>query len=463
MTDVLALNRFGMGASPRDSARVGGLPQTWQNKLLAQLTAYQPRPALLAQSPGFKEYAGLLSEHLDPAMLGKPSVFMPPYIIGQTTWKAVETLVPRDVNARIEVAMTTKESFPERLVHFWQNHFAVSSTGGEVMGFSPSFEFDAIRPNIMGKFKDMVLAVLRHAAMQWYLGNVDSYGPYSVAGYNGLAPSGVNENLGRELLELHTLGVDGGYTQQDVIQMALALTGWSTSSVSPINPFYGTTLKTTPGAFIFQPDRHEPGPRTILGKVYPQTGEDQVVAIVTDLCMMPACADFIARKISRHFLREDGNDALLVGALKTAYLGSGGDLATVYRALIANFRAADVRPKIKSANEWVISMGRAIGGQPPTAWLAEAVENCKQITWSPGSPAGWPDKSSFWLSSGAMVERANAAFRLMVKWGALPTLDAVVTASKVAFSAQTLATARAQSLQQAQLAVLFCSPEFMRR
>lgn len=253
------------------------------------------------------------------------------------------------------------------------------------------------------------------------------------------------------------------YTQQDVVEVALAMTGWSVSTVSIDRPYYGQTLRTTPGAFIFQPSWHEPGSRTVMGTSYPQVGEDQLVAIVTDICLKPACAEFLARKISRHFLREDGNDAELVAALKAAYLGSGGELFDVYQALIATFDPAKVQAKIKSPSEWIVSIGRAIGGQPPSEFLAEAVSNSNQDIWSPGSPAGWPDSSSYWFTSQAMVNRAIAVSKLLSKWPSLPSLEAVVTASQVAFTETTLTTAQAQTTAAISLALLFCSPEFMRR
>jgi uncharacterized protein (DUF1800 family) len=219
-------------------------------------------------------------------------------------------LYVREMGARFALGFTTERPFAERLVWFWSNHFTVSAQNPRDIMFAGAFEREAIRPNINGRFEDLLLAVVRHPAMLLYLDNAQSLGPDSMAGV--VTGKGLNENLGRELMELHTLGVDGGYTQADVIAMAKLLTGWS------LDPG-GTGT-----GFRYYPARHEPGAIVLRGKTYPG-GEEGGIAAIKDLAHDPATARHIARKFAVQFIADDP-PAASVERLQKNFLQTGGDL-----------------------------------------------------------------------------------------------------------------------------------------
>ena len=215
--------------------------------------------------------------------------------------------------ARLNLALTTQVPFIERLVHFWANHFAVSVDKLPVIGLAGLLEFEAIRPNVLGRFSDMLLAVEQHPAMLVYLDQAQSVGPDSEAGEfvsgRGGKQFGLNENLAREIMELHTLGVRTGYSQADVTEFARALTGWTVGGLGR-----GPAARLVGGAngqFQFASILHEPGSRTIMGKRYDQQGEAQATAIFLDLASSPATAKHLATKLGRHFAGDDPPPALV--------------------------------------------------------------------------------------------------------------------------------------------------------
>lgn len=241
------------------------------------------------------------------------------------------------VGARAAAALDTPAPFVERLVYFWSNHFAVSADKLTVIGLAGLLEFEAIRPHVLGKFSDMLGAVERHPAMLLYLDQAQSIGPNSQVGIRvaarGNRQIGLNENLAREIMELHTLGVRTGYTQADVTEFARAMTGWTVSGIGrgPGARFSGTDG--VPGDLVFAAALHEPGARTIMGRQYAHEGERQAQAVLSDLATHPATATHICTKLARHFAG-DAPPPALVASMQAAYLGSGGDLPTVYRVLI---------------------------------------------------------------------------------------------------------------------------------
>src|SRR5689334_19955112 len=226
--------------------------------------------------------------------------------------------------ARLDAALTANAPFVERLVHFWANHFAVSVDKLPVIGLAGLLEFEAIRPNVLGKFSDILLAVEQHPAMLLYLDQAQSIGPDSRAGQfiaaRGKQKRGLNENLAREILELHTLGVRTGYTQADVTEFARALTGWTVNGLGrgPMQRMLGGGA---PGLFTFAKLIHEPGSRQIFGRTYRQDGQAQARAILMDLAVHPATAKHISTKLARHFAGDDPPSAM-VDRLTQAYLRS---------------------------------------------------------------------------------------------------------------------------------------------
>jgi uncharacterized protein (DUF1800 family) len=370
-------------------------------------------------------------------------------------------------SARLDSALTTSSPFVERLVHFWANHFAVSIDKLPVIGLAGLLEFEAIRPHVLGRFSDMLLAVEQHPAMLVFLDQAQSIGPESQAGMfaamRGRKQLGLNENLAREIMELHTLGVRTGYSQADVTEFARALTGWTVSGLGrgPAARLIGGS----PGQFQFAALLHEPGGRTIMGKRYDEEGEAQARAVLLDLAASPATAKHIATKLARHFAGDDPPPAL-VERLCKAYLASGGDLPTVYRTLIQSPEPWAPKPlKFKNPWEWTVSALRAVGSNELDPKMAAGVlRQLGQPTWQPGSPAGWDDIAASWAGPDALVRRVEVAQRIGAK--AASTIDARRLAEKQ--FPQTLSDATRTAIARAEspadgLALLLVSPEFVRR
>ena len=255
-----------------------------------------------------------------------------------------QRLFRAEAMARFSAQLKAGSGFVERLVAFWSNHFAVSVAKGQgLRATAGAFEREAIRPHVLGKFSDLLIAVESHPAMIFYLDNQRSIGPGSNAGrFDG---KGLNENLAREILELHTLGVDGGYAQPDVTALARIITGWSFAEAG--------SETGEPGAFLFKANWHEPGVHNLLGKNYPQAGRAQGEAALRDLARHPSTARHIATKLARHFVA-DAPPPDLVDALAKAFRDSDGDLAVVTAALVTHDRAWSAPPtKIRDPNEFV--------------------------------------------------------------------------------------------------------------
>jgi uncharacterized protein (DUF1800 family) len=279
----------------------------------------------------------------------------------------------------------------------------------------------------------------------------------------GGKPRGLNENLGREIMELHTLGVRTGYTQADVTEFARALTGWTVSGIArgPVARLIGGA----PGQFQFAEALHEPGDRVIMGKTYRAAGEDQAKHVLRDLAVNPATARHIATKLARHFAGDDPPQPM-VDRLSSAFLASGGDLPTVYRAVIDSPEAWAPQPvKFKTPWEWSVSALRAVGQKELDPTIAAAMlKQLGQPTWQPGSPAGWDDIAASWAAPEALMRRVEIAQRFASHAGS--SVDARALAEKVLPGALTESTrsaiARAESPQEG-LALLLVSPEFVRR
>jgi uncharacterized protein (DUF1800 family) len=321
---------------------------------------------------------------------------------------------------------------------------------------------------VLGRFGDMLLAVEQHPGMLLYLDQAQSVGPESPLG--ALAAlrgrnAGLNENLAREILELHTLGVHGGYSQADVTEFARALTGWTVSGLArgPARRAIGD--RGAAGSFHFAGAIHQPGRRTIMGRGYDQQGEAQARAILSDLAMHPATAAHLAAKLARHFAGDDPPPAL-VERLRAAYLDRGGDLPVLYRLLIEapeTWRAAS--PKFRTPWDWSIAALRGIGARSIEGRrMAGLLTQLGQPLWRPGSPAGYDDIAASWAGPDALVRRVEAAERIARKAGAL--VDARTLAPRLLGDslgpATAQAIARAESPEQG-LALLLVSPEFLRR
>jgi uncharacterized protein (DUF1800 family) len=357
----------------------------------------------------------------------------------------------KEVKARIDAGLTAEIGFAERLVWFWSNHFCVSAyTVPNMVG---GYEREAIRPHILGRFADMLLAVEGHPAMLVYLDNVMSIGPKSVAGIN--RTRGLNENLAREILELHTLGVRTGYSQSDVIAFANVLTGWTSISIQN-DPEHGAE-------FIFNKRMHEPGPQQVIGKTYPDTGVEQGRAVLADLARHPATATHVATKLVRTFIADEPPPAL-VERLTAVFRDTDGDLKAIAKTLVTSEEAwAAPRDKLKTPCEWVTSMVRATGSLSADPQRFERGQAALgQPIWLPPAPQGFPDNEATWIDGiGRRLDIANnVAERVAERVDPAGVLDTAL--GPLASDATRQAVARAESRQQA-LALAFMAPEFQRR
>lgn len=451
--ESIALNRMGLGARLNEQPVKD--PKRW---ILSQLDSYEVVPDPWKQ---VRHTPALVSDWLEQqravrqAPQGQRSGIREAYLRkGREAYLAA-------AGARTASALQTLTPFVERLVHFWANHFAVSVDKVLIVGLAGAFEADAIRPHVLGRFQDLLLAAVRHPAMLLYLDQARSAGENSLvarrASMRQQFDRGLNENLAREILELHTLGVRTGYTQNDVTELARALTGWTLPDEDVADGGQST--------FRFVQAMHEPGARKILGRDYPDNGEQQAVAILRDLAIAPETARHIATKLVRHFVADDP-PAALVQRVAGTFLRTQGDLGSVYRELaMAPETWAPGRGKFKAPWDWTISSLRALGRREmaPTQ-MTNLMNQMGQPIWRPGSPAGFADLDANWAAPDALLRRVEVAQRFVEQAGG--TIDARVLAPQVlpgALSERTKnAIARSESPATA-LALLLASPEFLRR
>ena len=469
----IAVLRFGLGARPGDLALAAGDPRAW---LGAQIRGAAPLAGNTPLAPSDQIFAEVLAARDERQAMRREAG-------GEATGSAAvaafnpvrDAYLPHyraQVLARAQSAALTARPFAERLVHFWTNHFAVSADKGAVFGIAGTLESEAIRPNVNGRFVDLLTAVEQHPAMIAFLDNQYSVGRDSELALLAARRSarqgapdkpkrdfGINENLAREILELHTLGVSGGYTQNDVTTFAQIITGWS------IGGGKGRLAGGTPGRFYFRDNLHEPGAKTFLGKTYAEEGQRQGEAVLADLSRHPATAHFIATKLVRHFVADDPPRAA-VERVARAFHKSGGDLPRVYAALIEAPEAWDAEMrKFKTPEDFVFSTLRALNVSPrQPEEVVRSFDLLGQRQYTPGSPAGWPDTSKSWDGSDALMQRVLWASRAASRYeqGIDPVDLAASSLGNYARPETVTALRRASSSSQA-LALLLMSPEFQRR
>jgi len=365
------------------------------------------------------------------------------------------------IDAKVYRALHSTRQLEEVLADFWVNHFNVFSGKGPVRLLLTSYERDAIRPHVLGRFRDMLLATARHPAMLFYLDNWQS----QAAGDDSLQ-AGVNENYGRELLELHTLGVDGGYTQADVIQVARAFTGWTIHEPERYGEFY------------FDPAMHDRGEKIVLGRRLPRGGGEQDgVRVIEILSRHPSTARFIAQKLARRFVADTPPQAL-VDRIAATFSETDGDLRAVMETLLLSqefLSEGAWQAKLKSPFEMVMTSLRALNAEvTDTVPLALRIADLGQPMYGKSEPTGYPDDTAFWASSAGLLGRMNLAAALAA--GQVPgvTMDldghgSRAAAEAVLGSALSPATLRAldragvMQAPEALAAILTASPDFQRR
>jgi uncharacterized protein (DUF1800 family) len=452
---AVAANRFGLGAAPGEIRSFG---KDARGALKSQLggaapLVADPLPASHELLAGAQKLRGNRQDSAgtEPAPLASAV---------QTLRELYAPAYAADVLARTRQAVSSQRSFIERLVHFWSNHFAVSVDKLQVLGLAGAMEREAIRPHVLGRFGDMLVAVEQHPAMLIYLDNQASMGPQSEAalraGQRG-RDAGLNENLGREILELHTLGVDGGYSQQDVRSLAAIISGWS------IGGGEGRLRGGAAGRFHFRASFHQPGAKLLLGRRYGEDGVRQGERALRELARHPATARHLAIKLARHFVADEPAPQL-VAQLASAWQESEGDLRVVYHALLdAGQSWEQPLAKFKTPSDYIHSAWRALQ-LPVTARDMRLFEQLGQRPFAPRSPAGWPDRSGDWDGPAALMQRLEWAQQLGEQLGSRRNAGAVALESlgPVWSPSSSQAVARAQDASQA-LTLWLGSPEFMRR
>ncbi len=472
---AIAANRFGLGARPGDLEVAADAPRDWLSRQLKGTPPVLADSSLKPSSDTLARAIALREEVMEDRKRRKlekdeegtkvaaafklPALYRPVYM--------------DEIVARFTHSVNTDRPFLERLTQFWTNHFAVSIDKNVVLGLAGAMEREAIRPHVTGNFLDLLMAVEKHPAMLLYLDNHASIGAHSRVAQlaarrakNDERKIGINENLAREILELHTLGVDGGYTQTDVTTFAQAISGWSIGGQDMNRRLERLGVDGgTPGVFLFREAFHEPGAKRLLGRSYSDDGVKQGESILRDLAVSPKTARHISTKLARHFVADDPPPAL-VERLTRAWLDSRAHLPTVYAALIdAPESWAQPLAKFKTPADYVYSSYRALGIPIRDGRRAlQPFEALGQRSLMPGSPAGWPDTSADWDGSSALLKRIAWADIVAQRMGnSLNARDLAPRLLGATLSNDTsTAIARAESGTQA-LTLLLASPEFMRR
>lgn len=443
-----ALTRFGLGAGLGDD--VPRNPRGW---LEAQLEG--PDPGLASERfralpNGAAALAAMREDGRERKRLRTAGIPLK----GHFKSRAFQIFLD-DARAQLDWAVTTAAPFRERLVWFWANHFTISIRQGGVTALAGAFVREAIRPHVTGNFTDMVLAAERHPGMLLYLSNAGSVGPNSRVGQR--TRRGLNENLGRECMELHTVGLGAQYSQADVISMAKLLTGWS---VSP---------ERQPTGFLFRPWAHEPGPQTVLGRQFPP-GEEGGIAALRFLSTWPTTWQELAKKLVRHFVADDP-PAPAVRKMAAVLAASGGNLGAAARALVALPEAWQASTKLKTPQEYLVSVLRAAGSQrsgkfPYPGVLGNdlgVLRKLGQPLWAAPLPNGWSDRAADWAGSDAVMARIGfgygAAHRIR---GGEPMELASAVLGPLLRPETARAMHRAGSPAEA-VSLLFAAPEFQRR
>jgi len=482
---ALTLSRFGLGARDGSLAAIGSDPRGALRQEVTTRALAMPAGAELKSSPellvdlyGFLKERRLERERKNEKATQQSAAGRPmsrrqmmaggqnPAPAGPAAGAGNNPPMPQlvflaEVDARFNGTMREPViGFPERLAMFWANHFAVAvSKGPGVRVLAGAFEREAIRPHLFGRFEDMVLAVETHPAMLAFLDNAQSIGPDSRAGAR--SKRGLNENLAREIMELHTLGVDGGYSQRDVTSLARIITGWSIEREQK-GP-HGVPLG-QPGTFVFNPNAHEPGTQSLLGVSYPDNGVQQGRAALRALASHPSTARHLAYKLARHFVADSPPPAL-VARLTDTFTRTRGDLSAVYLALIGSDEAWNPElVKMRSPLEYVVALLRASGEKPKPQQIAGTLNALGQPLWNPAGPNGFSDKIDAWASSEGLATRIDVANLVAA---ATPGSDDprrfVRGILGPLMSEQTdKAMARASDRKQA-LSLAYLSPEFQRR
>jgi uncharacterized protein (DUF1800 family) len=440
----IAVNRFGYGARGEELEKAVYSPKKWiksqllpisfkisvahSNDIFMDHARYQKQKKLEKKNKSLKNNANNMNKDFARTALKEMSI---------------DTL---------KEAIHSSHSVSWRLLDFFSNHFSVSTNGRLMTGLAATLEREAIAPNLLGNFEDMLLAVEQHPAMLIYLNNERSFGPNSRMAKK--RNKGLNENLAREILELHTLGVEGGYKQNDVVELAKGITGWSVKNPN----------KERDAGFIFRPYGHEPGTRTLLGKKYLPKGIAQGQQMLRDLAMQPATAKYLCYKLAHHFV-SDNPSPVLLAKMEDTWMKNQGNITKVMHALFDAEEAwIDGPQKYKTPREFVISAQRALAlKKRNNRALLNSLINLGQEPYNAGSPAGFSEDEKDWLGASALMARIDWSMMVSGYLKRANTEKLMKLALGESVSELTYQMVmRAESRQQA-LSLLLMSPEFQRR
>lgn len=436
---VLAVNRFGLGAKSGELDLVQKDPRGW---IIGQID----NPVIPPEIKNSSQMAVKTAQEIKKlkAASGNDRQKM-----RETERKMDRQLFVEQTSARIMMHAQTDQPFVERMVLFWSNHFTVSTQRTGIIGLVHHFENEAIRPHINGRFVDMLQAVVHHPAMLLYLDNARSIGDQSPQGRK--RQKGLNENLAREILELHTLGVNGGYTQNDIIAFANILTGWSVDQNDRLQ-------------FVFRPQTHQPGSKSFLGHEFLQNGQQEGVDALNMLAKHPATARHIATKLARHFISDTPSEES-IKAIETTFLQSDGNLSKVMKKIIELKEIWDSPfKKYKTTYEFVVSALRLTGQGANSKQTMQALNVLDFRPFNASSPAGYEDTIDYWLAPNALIKRIEWANRIAQS---LPAGVEPLSLAQAAFSTE-LSPNTAQIIERAAsgpdgIVLLLSSPEFQRR
>jgi len=473
---AIAVTRFGMGARAGDIEAASSDPRGWLEQQI------RPQAAVMAGLDGMDQLQStrdvFAARMRDVAMSGPTSpggATEAQRIIQQRIQREAREGLQREGEARARFGAATPDAFAERWARFWSNHFTVAARNGEMIGLVGPYEREAIRPNVFSSFSRLLGQAVFHPAMLIYLDAARSIGPSTEIGRRRGA--GLNENLAREILELHTLGVGSGYSQDDVIAFANALTGWTVNDPriarlmaagrGPARRASAAPAGVEPGAAIFIDRLHEPGARVVLGRSYADVGREQAALILEDLAVHPASARHIAIKLARHFVADRPPESA-IGRLERVFLETRGDLSALARAVVHLDEAwQSEQKKLKTPDELLVSAMRAAGPQAvfgAAGGMRTVYTSLAQQPFSAPSPAGWPDQAEAWSGGDALMKRiewADAAARRIAR-GASPVAFLNEALGDLASARTRQAVLRAESAEQG-FTLALMSPEFQRR
>lgn len=430
MTAEIAVNRFGLGAKPGELARAASNPQRYLLKQIRPLSFDNTHSSLdIAQQ--------LQSQRQNNASNESRQQY------AQDMYRSMSVDV-------LTQAIHSDTSFMWRMFDFFSNHFSVSAQGPVMTAMVGTLEREAIAPHLTGYFSDMLLSVCQHPVMIRYLNNENSFGENSRLGKRG---KGLNENLAREVLELHTLGVDGGYSQQDVIALAKGISGWSIANPS----------KAKSRLFLFKSAGHEPGAQTLLQKQYPQSGVAQGSAMLKDLSMHPATARHVCHKLATHIVSDTPSEQL-VQAMTERWMASAGNLPSVYETLIKHVDAWHASAqKFKTPREYFISVTRGLGVKKlRKGWTIRSLRDLGQPPFRAGSPAGYEGTEAFWNNGFGLMARISWLQQLIDNTSQNITELAILLLGEHLSETTYHMVKRAESRERAFM-LLFASPDFLRR